>query len=496
MRSVEQRSRERGASPIPFVIFLVLWLGAAYWAYVNQQELEKRTAIVNRKKIASLKVSDNVPEIRKRTEQCNVQIRDLKALMGFGPTTEVSGAETPTETVISEANRKLDGYFENTKVKDASAGAFIGRQDAGTGAIELRINNLWIAVPIVGEQVKADKLKDKQYQLNLQNVLIVLLEVHDRLVRHQKNLESVIATKKEELSKLTDEGKNRSAELESGITKTKALIVECQAEKTKFETEYKAKTEAANAERTKLEGEASEYEEQYKRAITVGKREVQSLRNQIIETNRQKANLREQLGSMRVSRETSGVRLSRADLLRSAIETDEPDGEIAYSSSEEGVSLNIGRTHKVIPGLMFFVYSTAPGGGWTYRGKVQVVKILKDDIAQARVIELLDKFNPMSGGDKVFNKVFRTPAEAFNKGPVRLTFIGEFPRHKDNMRYIKRKLEEFGVQVQDKLTHWTEIVIVDDREKRYEQDEDYIRATRDLNVEVMTIDQLNEFIQY
>jgi hypothetical protein len=54
-------------------------------------------------------------------------------------------------------------------------------------------------------------------------------------------------------------------------------------------------------------------------------------------------------------------------------------------------------------------------------------------------------------------------------------------------------LKRLGAQIDGKLTHWTNLVIV---ENGYEEDPDFIKATRDLNIEVLTIDQLREFIAY
>lgn len=489
------RRSDRGASPIPFIIFLLLWLGSCYAVYVWQEKHEKAYKLNQRKKISQLRLGETVVSIKETNARLETEIKELKAVLGFDadPTSgaakyQVSTAITlDTDTMVKHAKTKLDLYHDNTM--PGSEGSFLSKK--GEKDVELKINGNWVAVPLMGEAVKVDKLKDKQYRLNLQSVMIVLQTLHDRLARYKKLLEDNIARAEDKLAKKQAEKNTRVNELQQAISAAEAQLSSLQGDKTKVESEYDAKINAAEEERSSLEREAAAIEEQYKEAIRDGKKQIQTYRNKIQEANRQKANLREKIASARGGDRKTGVR-SAADLIRETIETDQPDGEVAYSTPD-GVFLDIGRADKVKPGLKFFVYAQAPGGGWTYRGKIEVYKIIQDHIAQARILDLKDRFSPLTKGDKIFNKIFRTPAESFSKGPTRLTFMGEFPRHSTNMKYVKSQLRRFGVDVQDKLTHWTEIVVVD---RKYEQLEEYVRATRDLNVEVMTMDQLKEFIHY
>lgn len=479
------RRSDRGSSPVPFIIFLLLWLVAAYFTYTYQEEYEKQRQKVIANKIENLSLGENVPTLKARIKELDKSILEVKRIIGYGKGKD-SGQLEPTQ-VISNARKTLDAYFLNIADKGKEQVLTVGDGKQ----VQLMVNGQFIAVPLAGGKLdEAENLLKKQNRLNLQEVMNKLQWVYDQLISHQKALERDIAARKQALAAETGAQGDRISQLEGEITKYDGLIKSEQSVASEEAQKLQAKIDELNSTRDRLEQDTSRFEEKQKEIKRKGKTESIKLNNQIKEAYRQRANLREQLSSMRVARRDTS-RLTNEDLRARVIETDEPDGEVAYASSTT-VFLNIGRTNKVIPGLKFFVYSPGISGSWTYRGKVQVIKV-GPDTAECRVLDLKSKFNPISRGDKIFNKLFRTPTEMFSKGPLRLVFLGTTRKSEKEMRYIKKQLERIGVQVQEKMTHWTELLVVD---REYESDPDYKRGRKDLNIEEIKLDQLTEFLKY
>lgn len=479
------RRNDRGSSPIPFIIFLLLWLGAVYALFIYQDEYEQQRALVAKKQIAKLGLGETVPGIQRRIAELTERTQQLKRTLGFSKDGKADPALQPTDTVIRSAREKLEKY--HTDVVDNKTAVEI---DGGSRKVPLKVNGLWLSVPLAGDKVDESMLLQKKFRLNLQEVLNKLTWVHDQMVRHRDRIEQEITAKKRMLESETSSVGERTRLLDEQIAQYREKITSEEQTRDKELEALTSRIKEYEDERRKLEDDSATIENDFKQVRNKGKQESSAWRNKIQEAYRQRANLREQLSSMRVGRRDNS-QLSREDLRTRVIETDDPDGEVAYSTTES-VFINLGASNNIIPGLKFFVYAPGVSGAWNYRGKIQVVRVNEDDVSECRVIDLKDRFSPISRGDKIFNKVFRTPTEVFTRGPVRLTFMGKFRASEREMRYLVTQLKRIGVDVQESMTHWTELLVVD---REFETEDDYKRGTGDLNIEVIQFDQLAEFIK-
>ncbi len=483
------RSR-RGASPIPFVIFMVFWLVSCYYAYDYNQRFEKSRQLNLRKKIDMLKVGENIPGLKDTREGLDREIRKLKMTLGYMPDGKQPDSVS-VENVVKSATVKLNKYLDDAIPKSKDGGVYITRQSASDRDVKLMINGEYIQVPVYGQLLQPGKLSEVQYALNLEGVVRVLRLLSAKLTTYKDLLKTGIESEKGKLDSIKNRSQEQAGLLEQQIRATTSLAATHQSETEKVRSRFSSQIKDAKGERSLLEQKIQDTDKQITREKQVGNREVQSLQNQIVEANKKKGNLRRKLGAKKLRRQALRY-ATRQELVMSTVETDRPDGEIVLSDAQ-GVWINLGSQDKIRPGLIFFVFSPAAGDFWTYRAKVQVLRVQKE-ISQVRMIHVEDKFAPVSRGDKIFNKVYRTPNEiTLRNDRTRVAFVGKFQRFEKRLPFIKSMLKRLGAQIDGKLTHWTNLVIV---ENGYEEDPDFIKATRDLNIEVLTIDQLREFIAY
>ncbi len=478
-------SQKRGSSPIPFVIFLLLWLVSCYFAYTYNEQKEKAQRRLVRKKISALKLGQTVPGLKRERVQLDLEIRQIKKVLGYLP----DGRQLDTITVdnvIRSATVKLNSYHDNALPRGSDDEVTIFAE--GKKKVSLRINGESVQVPIFGLRHQ-DKLLGVRYALNLESVLTVLRLVSARLGLHRQQVQHEIAQLENRLVTIEARSSKKQALVSADIRKNERTLVQHTSDRTQIKANFAAQISSAKSERSVLAQQIQKIDKRIQRTHQTGEKEVQTLENLIRQANRIKR--RRLLMNKKLKRRRKRY-ATREALLASTVDSDKPDGEIV-SASAKHAWINLGRRDKVQPGMLFFVYTPTVGDFWAYRAKIQVLRV-QAGIAKCRMIEVKDQFEPVTAGDKIFNKVYRTPREVTLRSErQRVAFIGRFPRSRKRLPFIKNMLRRLDARIDERLTHFTTLVIV---ESGFENDPAFIKATRELNIEVLTLAQLREFIAY
>jgi len=203
--------RRRGASPIPFVLFLLFWLVSCYFAYKYNQQLEKAEKLLKKKMISKLKLGETIPGLKKKKEEYDSEIRKLKKVLGYMPGDQLPDAVS-VDNVVNSAMEKLDEYYEGAIPRGSKSSVYISKQKGGKKT-EIMVNGEFVQVPIMGQKLKADKLADVQFVLNLESVVSVLRSLADRLAIYRESV-------KNNISQL----ENRLASIKSGTSQRPALL--------------------------------------------------------------------------------------------------------------------------------------------------------------------------------------------------------------------------------------------------------------------------------
>lgn len=171
-----------------------------------------------------------------------------------------------------------------------------------------------------------------------------------------------------------------------------------------------------------------------------------------------------------------------------SVDDDAPDGEIVVVSPDTNEAyINVGRDEGIVEGMSFLIYRRGPQRHWLYKGEVQVKQVLP----RMSVVSLTDevsRFDPISAGDGVFNKVYNAA------DPVRIVFLGELSEA-DGKRY-RHLIERIGGVVDDEVTVLTDFVILLADHERHAGSKDNIDRAKEIGVKGMTLEELRVYIDY
>ncbi|MEM7263327.1 MAG: BRCT domain-containing protein, partial [Planctomycetota bacterium] len=164
-----------------------------------------------------------------------------------------------------------------------------------------------------------------------------------------------------------------------------------------------------------------------------------------------------------------------------------PDGEILRVADAEGFAwINLGRNHRLRRGLVFDVFQYVKGGRKLRKGKVEVARV-EDDYAEVRVLESLDRFNPISAGDKIASPFYEQDAT-----PVFVIAGDKMFNERLSREEVVRRIQRFGGQVEDDVrVETTYLVAIDGY-----QDSSQYKTARELGVTVLRENELLEFIGF
>ncbi len=164
-----------------------------------------------------------------------------------------------------------------------------------------------------------------------------------------------------------------------------------------------------------------------------------------------------------------------------------PDGEILRVADEDGFAwINIGREKRLRRGLVFDVFQYVKGGRKLRKGKVEVARV-EDDYAEVRIIQDLDKFNPISAGDKIASPFYDETAV-----PVFVIAGDALLNKRFSKDEVVRRIERFGGQVEGAVrVETTYLVAIDGY-----QDTTQYKTARELGVTILRENELLEFIGF
>jgi hypothetical protein len=227
-----------------------------------------------------------------------------------------------------------------------------------------------------------------------------------------------------------------------------------------------------------------------------------SLSEQIVDLERQRDALRDQYrelddrltqteaekdAEIATVRGASTTMKQRNDILSSRLNkvqrrSDAADGAVLTANARINKAwIDLGRTHRVAPGLQFEVLDQVTGA---LKGRLEVASV-EDARAECLVLNVADKYNPIASGDRIRNAVFDP-----NRQPVAVLLGNGFGAYSaDEMRI---KLAQVGISVTDDVSVETDYLLLGtpffDEETgdivAWEQ-QDAHRAARGLSVEIV-----------
>src|SRR5262249_55792152 len=87
----------------------------------------------------------------------------------------------------------------------------------------------------------------------------------------------------------------------------------------------------------------------------------------------------------------------RVEMIR---QPDQPDGSVLAASTASTCSIELGRKQLLVRGTRFKVFNYTKNGQMHEKGMIEVTKV-DDSMSEATVVELKDKFDPITKGDKI-----------------------------------------------------------------------------------------------
>jgi hypothetical protein len=460
------RNRERGASQIPLVICIVLLLIAgfvAYSQYGEAQTLEARlTAILNS---AKGKDDANPPgdaTVREMLERVKGPLANAKArleevVVETGGTDEVE----PELVVSPEKLRNTRNKF----LEAADKGEFViempvsvHKENAAGGAPQ----------PAAGGKVNLQYFQNKDLRgaaPDLTNILeYVVIPGARRMVsdikHYQQLYEQALAAKETAEAAYRADLQKKDDEIRAKVEENAAL----EARKNQDITDLRNQVQDAEAAKAAAEAE-----------------KTKSVDDLTKERNQLRAELEKASAQVQVLK-------SR----KRAVETDtSPDGTVlTVSDAQDFVVIDLGKANNnLLAGTNFDVYAIGKGGMEIPKGMIKVTRVDGEE-SNCAVVEVFDRFNPISPGDKIRSMTY-DPKES-----VHVALVGRFQRMgKSDMA---TRLRSLGVIVDDKVTINTTFLVVGAPEndaQPIEETAEY-KAAELYGIQRTTERELGRFTQY
>jgi predicted nucleic acid-binding Zn-ribbon protein len=136
---------------------------------------------------------------------------------------------------------------------------------------------------------------------------------------------------------------------------------------------------------------------------------------------------------------------------------DQPDGSVLDASTASTCYIDIGRKQMLVRGTRFKVFSYAKNGSMHEKGMIEVTKV-EDSMAEATVVDLKDKFDPIAKGDKIAAPNYDP------KMPREFVLVGRFPSGYSRA-LVADRLRALGSTVKDKVGPTTDFLVVGDKDE-------------------------------
>ena len=142
----------------------------------------------------------------------------------------------------------------------------------------------------------------------------------------------------------------------------------------------------------------------------------------------------------------------RVEMIR---QPDTPDGSVLDASTASTCYIDLGRKNLLVRGTRFKVFNYAKNGAMHEKGMIEVTKV-EDAMSEATVVDLKDKFDPITKGDKI-------AAPNYDPNMKReFVLVGRFPSGYSRA-LVADRLRALGATVKDKVGPSTDFLIIGDK---------------------------------
>jgi hypothetical protein len=144
----------------------------------------------------------------------------------------------------------------------------------------------------------------------------------------------------------------------------------------------------------------------------------------------------------------------RVEMIR---QPDTPDGSVLDASTASTCYIDLGRKNLLVRGTRFKVFNYAKNGAMHEKGMIEVTKV-EDAMSEATVVDLKDKFDPITKGDKI-------AAPNYDPNMKReFVLVGRFPSGYSRA-LVADRLRALGATVKDKVGPSTDFLIIGDKDE-------------------------------
>jgi hypothetical protein len=309
---------------------------------------------------------------------------------------------------------------------------------------------------------------------------------------------SVFATAKsaDTMNQLIEAMKTKRDELAGRISQLEADLTTAREQKTAAEERLASVTREKDGEIDRLNSEKLAEQRKVERTVENYENQLASAQEQTRRAQdarrRAEQEAQDKVKGMQKEIDIRDVRLQIAqDKLRILDGPQGPDGEILASSERTGLAwINRGARDMIKKGLTFRVLERTKDG-YKFKSNAVVTRV-EDDRSEVRILNLVDRLNPVVQGDVIANDLY-TPELKRN-----ILLVGRFvtPLTKSE---IRSKLEAMGNTVFDKFSPSVDLVIVGREQLGEEavkiQDMPDYQMAQKLSVEIVPLQRIRDFLR-
>jgi hypothetical protein len=135
---------------------------------------------------------------------------------------------------------------------------------------------------------------------------------------------------------------------------------------------------------------------------------------------------------------------------------DEPDGSVVQVSNANRCWIDLGTRQMLRRGTRFEVFNYAKNGTMRKKGMIEVTKV-EDSMAEATVVDLKDRYDPITKGDKISAPNYDPEM------PREFVLAGRFPTGYSRAMVADR-LRQLGAKVVEKVGPSTDFLVMGDRD--------------------------------
>jgi len=289
-------------------------------------------------------------------------------------------------------------------------------------------------------------------------------------------------SREEQISKALEEIRTKQ-NLGADATSTSKVIEKLQAQieeltrqlaeaKTQFSTEVQARaslqgnlqdvTKAKDEENEKITKQLTDERDRHANQETTDKGRIDDLDKRLKDAEA-KVKAANDDRDKQVAKFTEDVKVrdgriaelsKRTEMIR---QPDTPDGSVLDASTASTCYIDLGRKNLLVRGTRFKVFNYSKNGAMHDKGMIEVTKV-EDAMSEATVVDLKDKFDPITKGDKI-------AAPNYDPNMKReFVLVGRFPSGYSRA-LVADRLRALGATVKDKVGPSTDFLIIGDKDE-------------------------------